>query len=66
MTVTVRPTGPELYRWFRVRVAKDGEHETVIRLEGNGVRLLPGVNHRAGRLLAVVDEDLQTIAGCWT
>ena len=31
MTVTVRPTGPELYRWFRVRVAKDGEHETIIR-----------------------------------
>lgn len=31
MTVTVRPTGPELYRWFRIRVAKDGEHETIIR-----------------------------------
>ncbi len=31
MTVTVRPTGGELYRWFRVRVAKDGEHETIIR-----------------------------------
>ena len=26
MTVTVRPTGPDLYRWFRIRVAKDGEH----------------------------------------
>ncbi len=31
MTVTVRPTGPDLYRWFRIRVAKDGEHETIIR-----------------------------------
>lgn len=31
MTVTVRPTGPERYRWFRVRVAKDGEHETILR-----------------------------------
>ena len=31
MTVTVHPTGNELYRWFRIRVAKDGEHETIIR-----------------------------------
>ena len=31
MTVTVRPIGNETYRWFRVRVAKDGEHETIIR-----------------------------------
>ena len=31
MTVTVRPIGEERYRWFRIRVAKDGEHETVIR-----------------------------------
>ena len=31
MTVTVRPTGPERYRWFRIRVAKDGEHETILR-----------------------------------
>lgn len=31
MTVTVRPIGPDRYRWFRVRVAKDGEHETIIR-----------------------------------
>ena len=31
MTVDVRPTGGELYRWFRIRVAKDGEHETIIR-----------------------------------
>ena len=31
MTVTVRPTGGEMYRWFRIRVAKDGEHETIIR-----------------------------------
>lgn len=37
MTVTVRPTGGELYRWFRIRVAKDGEHETIIRYRpGNG------------------------------
>jgi len=31
MTVTVRPMGNEMYRWFRIRVAKDGEHETIIR-----------------------------------
>lgn len=31
MTVTVRPAGPEQYRWFRIRAAKDGEHETVLR-----------------------------------
>ena len=31
MTVTVRPNGAEPYRWFRIRVAKDGEHETIIR-----------------------------------
>ena len=31
MTVTVHPTGNELYRWFRIRVAKDGAHETIIR-----------------------------------
>ncbi len=31
MTVSVRPTGSERYRWFRIRVAKDGEHETIIR-----------------------------------
>ena len=31
MTVTIRPTGPDLYRWFRIRVAKDGQHETIIR-----------------------------------
>ncbi len=31
MTVTVRPIGNERYRWFRIRVAKDGEHETIIR-----------------------------------
>ena len=30
MTVTVRPAGSEPYRWFRIRVAKDGEHETII------------------------------------
>ena len=31
MTVTVRPTGTEPYRWFRIRVAKDSEYETCIR-----------------------------------
>ena len=31
MTVSVRPIGKESYRWFRIRVAKDGEHETIIR-----------------------------------
>lgn len=31
MTVTVRPIGRESYRWFRVRVAKDGKHETIVR-----------------------------------
>ena len=31
MTVTVRPIGGDIYRWFRIRVAKDGEHETIIR-----------------------------------
>ncbi len=31
MTVTVRPIGHESYRWFRVRVAKDGKHETIVR-----------------------------------
>ena len=31
MTVTIRPTGPDLYRWFRIRVAKDEQHETIIR-----------------------------------
>ncbi len=31
MTVTVHPIGNESYRWFRIRVAKDGEHETIIR-----------------------------------
>ena len=37
MTITVRPTGVEPYRWFRVRVAKDGEYETIIRYRpGNG------------------------------
>lgn len=31
MTITVRPIGRDSYRWFRVRVAKDGKHETIIR-----------------------------------
>lgn len=30
MTVAVRPTGDNLYRWFRIRVARDGAYETVI------------------------------------
>jgi len=31
MTVNVQPIGKDSYRWFRIRVAKDGEHETIIR-----------------------------------
>ncbi len=31
MTVVAHPIGSESYRWFRIRVAKDGEHETIIR-----------------------------------
>ena len=31
LRIKVRPTGGEMYRWFRIRVAKDGEHETIIR-----------------------------------
>ena len=31
MTVTVRPMGQGSYRWFRIHVAKDGQHDTVIR-----------------------------------
>lgn len=33
MTVTVHPAGDELYRWFRIRVAGDDRHDTVIRYE---------------------------------
>lgn len=31
MTVTIRRTGYDSYRWFRIHVAKDGEHDTIIR-----------------------------------
>ena len=31
MTVTVRPVGHGSYRWFRLHVAKDGRHDTIIR-----------------------------------
>jgi len=31
MTVTVKPIGKDSYNWFRIHVAKDGEHDTVIR-----------------------------------
>ena len=31
MTVTVRPMGQSSYRWFRIHVAKDGQHDTAIR-----------------------------------
>ena len=31
MTETVRPMGQGSYRWFRIHVAKDGQHDTVIR-----------------------------------
>ena len=35
MTVTIRPTGGEGYRWFRIHVAKDGTHDTIIRYKPN-------------------------------
>ena len=35
MTVTIRPTGDEVYRWFRIHVAKDGAHDTIIRYRPN-------------------------------
>ena len=35
MTVTIRPTGGEGYRWFRIHVAKDGTHDTIIRYKLN-------------------------------
>ena len=35
MTVTIRPTGSEVYRWFRIHVAKDGTHDTIIRYRPN-------------------------------
>ena len=35
MTVTVRPAG-SAYRWFRLNVAKDGEHVTTIRYKPDG------------------------------
>ncbi len=31
MTVTVKPMSPGSYRWFRLHVAKDGRHDTIIR-----------------------------------
>jgi len=31
MTVTIRPMGQGSYRWFRLHVAKDGQHDTIIR-----------------------------------
>lgn len=31
MTVTVRPIGHDSYRWFRIHLAKDGQHDTVVR-----------------------------------
>ena len=31
MTVTVRPMGQGSYRWFRLHVAKDGQHDTIVR-----------------------------------
>lgn len=35
MTVTVHPTGGEIYRWFRIHVAKDGLHDTILRYKPN-------------------------------
>ena len=31
MTVTVRPISQGSYQWFRIHVAKDGQHDTIIR-----------------------------------
>ena len=31
MTVNIRPMGAGSYRWFRIHLAKDGQHDTVIR-----------------------------------
>ena len=31
MTVTVRPVGHGSYRWFRLHLAKDGQHDTILR-----------------------------------
>ncbi|MBD5098645.1 MAG: glycoside hydrolase family 32 protein [Clostridiales bacterium] len=31
MTVILRPMGQGSYRWFRLHVAKDGQHDTIIR-----------------------------------
>ncbi|MDE6590995.1 MAG: GH32 C-terminal domain-containing protein, partial [Oscillospiraceae bacterium] len=31
MTITVKPMGQGSYRWFRIHVAKDGQHDTIIR-----------------------------------
>ena len=36
LTVTVRPTGGAMYRWFRIHVAKDGSHDTIIRYRPDG------------------------------
>lgn len=33
MTVTVHPKGDELYRWFRIHIAMDDTHDTVIRYD---------------------------------
>ncbi len=35
MIVTIRPTGSEGYRWFRIHVAKDGTHDTILRYKPN-------------------------------
>ena len=39
MTVVIRPADGEAYRWFRIRVAKDGDCETVIRYRPEGSTL---------------------------
>ena len=35
LTVTIRPTGCEGYRWFRIHVARDDTHDIIIRYKPN-------------------------------
>lgn len=35
MTVSVRPMGQGSYRWFCIHLAKDGEHDTILRFKPN-------------------------------
>ena len=35
MTITIHPMNQGSYRWFRLHVAKDGRHDTIIRYKPN-------------------------------